>query len=222
MMGGLRLRGVPCVAALISGCVLGCLNNERDPQRLSLVQIGEAFVRYQEHNGSYPPSIIKSSAGVALHSWRVLLLPYLEANSVYNRYDFSAAWDAGSNAELLALHSDDPKLRAQEVYCGSEGRMTHAVLLLPSSPSTMTVPQGLHATRTAWTAFQPTVGNDIMVLWCDRTSIPWTEPRDYSAEQLRADAALLNSVQGAIQIAPDKTMRYVDRAQALSVINARD
>lgn len=221
MSGCERFRIGLCVVALFISCLPGCSDGETGRERESLFQIAEAIRRYREQNGSYPPSRIESSAGGELHSWRVLVLPYLEANSIYNRYDFRAAWNAGSNAELLTMHSENPKEQVHEVYCGS-GHMTHAVLLLPSSPATMDVPRGLNPARTDWTAFQPTTGKDIVVLWCSRTSIPWTEPRDYSTTQLQSDAALRSSVQGAIRISPDGTPRYLDRKQTQSIIASLD
>lgn len=44
-----------------------------------------------------------------MHSWRVLILPFLDdpkAQSIYDRYDFSQPWDAPAN---LALAKEIPK-----------------------------------------------------------------------------------------------------------------
>lgn len=35
-----------------------------------------------------------------MHSWRVLILPYLEQKVVYDKYDFTVPWDHPNNARL--------------------------------------------------------------------------------------------------------------------------
>lgn len=48
-----------------------------------------------------------------MHSWRVLLLPYLEQQNLYDRYDFSQPWNSPTNRRLehempavFAFHGD--------------------------------------------------------------------------------------------------------------------
>src|SRR5262245_59063522 len=48
-----------------------------------------------------------------MHSWRVLILPYLEGNDTYKQYDFDEPWDGPRNRKLeglmfriYALHGD--------------------------------------------------------------------------------------------------------------------
>jgi hypothetical protein len=36
-----------------------------------------------------------------MHSWRVLILPFLNESALYRRYDFSAPWDGPHNIKLL-------------------------------------------------------------------------------------------------------------------------
>ena len=35
-----------------------------------------------------------------MHSWRVLLLPYLERKDLYSQYDFDEPWDGPNNSKL--------------------------------------------------------------------------------------------------------------------------
>lgn len=37
-----------------------------------------------------------------MHSWRVLLLPYLEHQALYDEYDFAESWDGAKNRKLAA------------------------------------------------------------------------------------------------------------------------
>ena len=36
-----------------------------------------------------------------MHSWRVLLLPYLDRSDLYKAYDFTEPWDGPNNRKLL-------------------------------------------------------------------------------------------------------------------------
>lgn len=55
-----------------------------------------------EHRGQMPPAFTVDAAGRRLHSWRVLLLPYLDEQALYDCIDLSKPWDHPDNAELAA------------------------------------------------------------------------------------------------------------------------
>lgn len=67
-----------------------CLNN--------LKQIGLALIYYEETHGSLPPAYTVDSEGRPLHSWRTLILPYLEQADLYESIDLSKPWDDPANA----------------------------------------------------------------------------------------------------------------------------
>lgn len=47
-----------------------------------------------------PPAYTVDANGKPLHSWRTLLLPYLDEAPLYKTIDLSKAWDAPVNAEI--------------------------------------------------------------------------------------------------------------------------
>jgi hypothetical protein len=59
-----------------------------------------AVVNYHEANRHYPPAYQADAEGRPMHSWRVLILPYLEQDAVYRRYLFSEPWDGPNNRQL--------------------------------------------------------------------------------------------------------------------------
>ena len=67
----------------------------------NLRQIHAALMAYQQAEGSLPPAYVADAAGKPMHSWRVLILPYLGENTLYQQYDFSVPWDAPRNMELV-------------------------------------------------------------------------------------------------------------------------
>ena len=83
----------------------GCLNQ--------LYAIGCAIDRYAEERGHYPPAYVPDEHGIPMHSWRVLILPYLSRPAadrrggamdtyadVYSEYRFHEPWYSPHNAPL--------------------------------------------------------------------------------------------------------------------------
>ncbi|HAY78713.1 MAG TPA: hypothetical protein DCY79_02770 [Planctomycetaceae bacterium] len=55
---------------------------------------------YHDHYGAYPPAYIADENGTPMHSWRVLILPFLHHRRLYDRYDFSQPWNSKANMRL--------------------------------------------------------------------------------------------------------------------------
>src|SRR5438105_3734352 len=56
---------------------------------------------YCSSHGRLPPAVVYGKDGKALHSWRVLLLPYLEENELYAQVRLDEPWDSPHNRQLL-------------------------------------------------------------------------------------------------------------------------
>jgi len=67
-----------------------CANN--------LKQIGIALQNYADANGAFPPAYTVDENGKRLHSWRTLILPYLESSRLYESIDLTKPWDDPINA----------------------------------------------------------------------------------------------------------------------------
>jgi prepilin-type processing-associated H-X9-DG protein len=70
-----------------------CMNN--------LKQIGLALANYQDAFGSLPPAYIADADGRPMHSWRVLILPFLDQQRLYDQYNFREPWNGPNNSKLL-------------------------------------------------------------------------------------------------------------------------
>jgi hypothetical protein len=87
----------------------------------NLKQIRLAFHNYSDSNRSFPPAVVFGPDGKPWHSWRVLLLPYLEQAEFYGQYDFSQPWDSPANAKLAARIVDvyrDPARKVDDPAAG--------------------------------------------------------------------------------------------------------
>lgn len=68
----------------------------------NLHQIALALHNYADVHHSFPPAYTVDAEGRPLHSWRTLILPYLDQAPLYNSIDLSKPWDDPANAAALA------------------------------------------------------------------------------------------------------------------------
>jgi len=62
--------------------------------------ISFALAAYHEDHGAYPPAFLADEKGTPIHSWRVLLLPYLDHKELYEKYRFDEPWNGPRNRRL--------------------------------------------------------------------------------------------------------------------------
>jgi hypothetical protein len=111
-----------------------------------------------------------------MHSWRVLLLPYLGYDHVYEQYDFNASWDSPQNMAILTWMPDefvcpaDPDAR-------SAWESTYMVIV-----GDRTMFPGKESTRRDRISDGPE--NTIMLVQVLPSGACWLEPRDLRTENM--------------------------------------
>ncbi len=68
--------------------------------------IARAIDHYYAEHGHYPPAYTTDNKHGYRHSWRVLILPYLEQRKLYDRYNFDEPWNGPHNALLASRISE--------------------------------------------------------------------------------------------------------------------
>jgi prepilin-type processing-associated H-X9-DG protein len=142
----------------------------------NLKQIAMAMHSYAQRYKCIPPAFVPDKNGKPMHSWRVLLLPYLGEDSLYREYRFDEPWNSPHNKALAA--------RMPQVYrCPGnpreEGTLTsYAMLVGPHAISDGPTGRSINAVRDGLT-------NTIMLVEAVDSGIAWLEPRDVRAEGLR-------------------------------------
>ena len=96
-----------CVAIgfLLIGLMLPAVRTARPAARRmqcsnNLKQIGLAVANYEAAYRQLPPAYTIDPNGKPLHSWRTLILPYLEQAELYAKVDLTKPWDDPANDEV--------------------------------------------------------------------------------------------------------------------------
>lgn len=128
-----------------------------------------AVANYEEANGHFPPAYIPGPDGTPWHSWRVLLLPYIEHQDLYEQYSFEEPWNGPNNIQLLARMP-----RLYEFHNARDRGQTFTNYLAVVGPETAW--PGVEGLQRANLLDDP--GDTILIVENRGLEIPWTEPRD--------------------------------------------
>jgi hypothetical protein len=142
----------------------------------NLKQIGLALLNYESANKCFPPAVFTDDLGKPMESWRVAILPYMEEESLFQRYDPKQPWDSPQNRAL--------------------GNTPIAVFRCPSDPG------AANSTETNYVRIvgKDTTGgtpneavklsditdgmsNTIMLVEVSGLGINWEEPRDVTVDE---------------------------------------
>jgi hypothetical protein len=132
-----------------------------------------AMHAYHDTLGTFPPAIVVDKAGRPLHSWRVLLLPFLGERSLYEKYRFDEPWDGPHNRELA---SQMPAVFRCPADRGDATRTSYLVVTGEG-----TVFPGARCRRISDVLDGPR--NTILFVEASDSGIGWMEPRDLAYDQ---------------------------------------
>ena len=114
----------------------------------------------------FPPAYVADARGKPLHSWRVLLLPYLGEKPLYSEYDFREPWDGPHNRRLLA--------RKPAVYCQPGDDADSPETAFAAVVGRLCVLQGATSSR----ASEVEDLSQTLIAGETVAHIPWTSPVD--------------------------------------------
>ncbi|MCG6156563.1 DUF1559 family PulG-like putative transporter [Rubinisphaera margarita] len=147
-----------------------CLNHLR--------QVGTAMLNYQTQYGVLPPAYTVDDQGNPLHSWRTLILPFLDEDALYRSIKLAEPWDSPANA--AALKSAPSVYRCAEFH-GDQSHTNYMVIVSPESLIRATESRDLSTVTDGRT-------QTLMVVEVPHEhAVPWMSPHD-------ADEALMMSI----------------------------
>ncbi|MBR2004345.1 MAG: DUF1559 domain-containing protein [Thermoguttaceae bacterium] len=108
LLGTTALLGAAILLGATAGFLLRLREAARDERcENNLRRIYQAFAEYADANGTYPPAFTTDAEGRKLHSWRVLLLPYLDEEALFAQIRLDEPWDSDWNSQF---HSQTPNV----------------------------------------------------------------------------------------------------------------
>lgn len=162
---------VLCLAVLLA-LLRSAQTARRTAMRLtaqgSLNQLSLALHNYHEVYGCFPPAITVDVSGRPMHSWRVLILPYMEEQTLYASYRMNEPWDGPNNSRLA-----NQMPRMFRSY--TEPESTEFTNVVAVTGLGTAFPPG---DTTALSDFLDGPGNSIMLTEISESKVPWLQPRD--------------------------------------------
>ena len=61
---------------------------------------------YESAFGGFPPSVLTHKESGKKYSWRIAILPFVDRQDIYDRYDFTQEWDSPHNLEVTSEMPD--------------------------------------------------------------------------------------------------------------------
>lgn len=174
--GGLALVVLVITVFLIVPAFRGA--NEANNRRIcknNLKMIGLALHNYHDVHATFPPAYVADKDGKPMHSWRVLLLPYLDRKDLYDQYRFDEPWNGPNNSRLASQ-------MPEEFRCPSS-----------TSGSPWTSYVGVSGPQAAFAGAKPIrlrdmvdgSSNTILVVESSGKRVHWMSPDDISPEEFK-------------------------------------
>lgn len=138
----------------------------------NLRRIGTALYNYHRVYGAFPPAVTTDAQGRPMHSWRVLILPFLEEYPLYSQYDRAQAWNSAKN---LALSAQTPAV----FRCPTATSPGETSYLMVTGPGTV---GGQPNESVSLAGLGDGASNTVIVVEVVGARVRWTEPRDLSLD----------------------------------------
>lgn len=157
----------------------------------NLKQIMIAVHYYHEEFGLLPPPFTTDENGKRLHSWRTLILPYLDQQDLYDRIRLNEPWNSPHNLDLVTRFEDSwrpffrcPGNPTEEGVSSQE--TSYVAIVGPRSAWRLDGTLSLHDVTDG-------TANTLSVVEVADSGIHWMEPRDLYVGQMSME---INSLHG--------------------------
>ena len=131
----LIIGGLLFLSVVVIGVILPTVQSSRGTPRWMICrhnirQLELAILNYESEHGRFPPAYTVDENGRPLHSWRAVILPYIEENAVHKLIDFSKPWDDPVNRKA---YETEVNLYVCPASSLPKGFTTYLALVTPDS-----------------------------------------------------------------------------------------
>lgn len=206
-IGGL-LAIIVCVAGaafLIPSLLRVQGQNQLTAAESNLKTLVGAMQQYHDNWGCFPPAITYGPDGVTpFHSWRVLLLPYLEQDVLYTQYNLREPWNSPNNRfvmqQMPSVFSDGAQ-RSNNATSFVVVTGDRTMFPLQTSTSRKDAAKGQSATALiVESAFSQVIWTEPKDLAFDNMNFAINDPNGQCISGAAPEGALVAMVDGTTQI----------------------
>jgi len=203
-------------APVLAGMLIPAVQSARDTARRTqsannLHQIAKAMHNHESATKTLPPAYKADKEGKPLLSWRVLILPYLDRQDLYQQFHLDEPWDSEHNKKLI---ENMPPIYRHPGMPAPQPGMTHY--------QTVRGEKTVFPGKDGIGLDQITDGtsNTVMVVEAARP-VTWTRPDDYQYDEKNPGAGLLFVFRGGCNVAfCDGSVQTISASTRAKIINA--
>ncbi|WP_425396151.1 DUF1559 domain-containing protein [Aeoliella sp.] len=161
------------IALLVPAVQIGTSRWERSFNNMKQLEL--ALLNYHDANGHFPPPYVTDDEGHKLYSWRVLILPYLEDDTIRKNFHYDEPWDSPHNKQFLVDRDEfiSPRVSRDK---DTQGRTNYVAVV---GPETMWRPNGTVSLGEVTDGPSTTVH----LIEVGHSDIHWSRPVDVTTEQ---------------------------------------
>ncbi|WDI44710.1 DUF1559 family PulG-like putative transporter [Bremerella sp. P1] len=167
------------IGLLLPPANMGSNCSRRTLSANNLKNIGLALHNYHDTYGSLPPAVVTDAEGRPLYSWRVLLLPFLEEQALYDQFDLTQPWYSQTNRPLADQIPDllqSPYLDVEK----NPAKTSYLAVIDPENKQTVMLSQEGRSLDEV----PCELGNVVVVVEQIDHPVIWTKPEDISPFEL--------------------------------------
>lgn len=192
-----------CLIALL----IPAVQNAAGPCPCRLTTISMALMEYHHQFGALPPAYTTDAAGHSLHSWRVLLLPFLAQQELYDAIRLDEPWDSAWNRQF---HETGPYFESMR-HMRPTGK-TYEIFLCADVKRSL--PRAERRKRhSALTNFSVVIGEETYFPKGESVSIPewnssvWEQPQE-RLEQLERKILIVERTEPVCWMDPTRELTF--------------
>ncbi len=216
----LKTAAVVGAILLFIALLLPAQRSAQEPARRSqcmnkLKQIAYGLKSYHDMYHRFPPAYAVDADGKPLHSWRTLILPFVEENELYRSIDLSKPWDDPVNAAACGKMVD-------AYDCPSTSNLDNRTNYLAIvTPDSCLQPGQSHK----MSDIQDGSSKTLMLIEVDADhEVPWMAPLDADEELIRSlgqpGSKLAHSGNVVIAVAADASVHSLAMPMPAETLHA--